>query len=70
MLDRFSKLEKDDHLVWNKDDKDTLDFVASCANIRANIFSIIKKSRFDIKSMAGNIIPAIATIMLLQPVLW
>lgn len=55
------KLEKDDHLVWDKDDKDGMDFVASCANIRAHIFSIIKKSRFDIKSMAGNIIPAIAT---------
>lgn len=61
LRERFSELEKDDHLVWDKDDKDAMDFVASCANIRAHIFSIIKKSRFDIKSMAGNIIPAIAT---------
>lgn len=50
-----------DHLVWDKDDKHAMDFVASCANIRAAIFSIPQKSRFEIKSMAGNIIPAIAT---------
>jgi ubiquitin-like 1-activating enzyme E1 B len=38
-----------------------MDFVAACANIRSQIFTIPTKSRFDIKSMAGNIIPAIAT---------
>lgn len=36
-------------------------FVAACANIRAHIFHIPIKSLFDIKAMAGNIIPAIAT---------
>lgn len=61
LKETIGKLASDDHLVWDKDDKDGMDFVASCANIRAHIFSIIKKSRFDIKSMAGNIIPAIAT---------
>lgn len=50
-----------DHLVWDKDDSNAMDFVAACANIRAHIFGITQKSRFDIKSMAGNIIPAIAT---------
>ncbi|XP_070148784.1 SUMO-activating enzyme subunit 2 [Polyergus mexicanus] len=49
------------HLVWDKDDQHAMDFVAACANIRAHIFGIPQKSRFDIKSMAGNIIPAIAT---------
>ncbi|KAL0131665.1 hypothetical protein PUN28_002894 [Cardiocondyla obscurior] len=49
------------HLVWDKDDQYAMDFVAACANIRAHIFGISQKSRFDIKSMAGNIIPAIAT---------
>lgn len=61
LKETIGKLASDDHLVWDKDDNDGMDFVASCANIRAHIFSIIKKSRFDIKSMAGNIIPAIAT---------
>ncbi|XP_011568472.2 SUMO-activating enzyme subunit 2 [Plutella xylostella] len=50
-----------DHLVWDKDDKSAMDFVTACANIRAHVFNIGTKSRFEIKSMAGNIIPAIAT---------
>lgn len=48
-------------ITFDKDDEDTLDFVASSANIRSTIFGIERKSRFDIKQMAGNIIPAIAT---------
>jgi len=57
----LSKLPKGDHLVWNKDNSAALDFVTACANIRAHIFNIDLKSRFEVKSMAGNIIPAIAT---------
>merc|ERR1719342_692184 len=48
-------------LVWDKDDLPALNFVTACANIRMHIFSIECKSRFEVKSMAGNIIPAIAT---------
>ncbi|OJJ77507.1 hypothetical protein ASPBRDRAFT_190810 [Aspergillus brasiliensis CBS 101740] len=48
-------------LVFDKDDVDTLDFVAATANLRASIFKIDPKSKFDTKQMAGNIIPAIAT---------
>ena len=48
-------------LVWDKDTKPAMDFVTAAANIRSHIFHIPRKSRFDIKSMAGNIIPAIAT---------
>ncbi|KAI1644103.1 SUMO-activating enzyme subunit uba-2 [Daldinia loculata] len=48
-------------ITFDKDDQDTLDFVAASANIRSHIFGIEAKSRFDIKQMAGNIIPAIAT---------
>merc|ERR1712029_491925 len=36
-------------------------FVAACANIRSAVFGIPAKTRFDVKSMAGNIIPALAT---------
>lgn len=57
----FLKLEGNDTLVWDKDDHSAMNFVAACANIRAHIFDIERKSRFEIKSMAGNIIPAIAT---------
>ncbi|GMT04696.1 hypothetical protein PENTCL1PPCAC_26870, partial [Pristionchus entomophagus] len=48
-------------LTWDKDNEDAMRFVAACANIRAVIFGIQPKSLFEIKSMAGNIIPAIAT---------
>lgn len=48
-------------ITFDKDDDDTLDFVASSANIRSAIFGIDRKSIFDVKQMAGNIIPAIAT---------
>lgn len=48
-------------ISFDKDDDDTLDFVAASANIRSYVFGIERKSRFDIKQMAGNIIPAIAT---------
>ncbi|XP_060848216.1 SUMO-activating enzyme subunit 2 [Rhopalosiphum padi] len=57
------KLEtsKNGCLVWDKDDDDLMNFVVSSSNIRSAIFNIPFKSHFDIKSMAGNIIPAIAT---------
>lgn len=48
-------------LSFDKDDEDTLDFVAASANLRSIIFGIEPRSKFDIKQMAGNIIPAIAT---------
>ncbi|KAI9687726.1 MAG: E1 ubiquitin-activating protein uba2 [Bathelium mastoideum] len=48
-------------LTFDKDDEDTLDFVAAAANLRSFVFEIERKSKFDIKQMAGNIIPAIAT---------
>ncbi|RDW75092.1 hypothetical protein BP6252_06234 [Coleophoma cylindrospora] len=48
-------------ITFDKDDEDTLDFVAASSNLRSLIFGIECKSRFDIKQMAGNIIPAIAT---------
>ncbi|XP_023295658.2 SUMO-activating enzyme subunit 2 [Lucilia cuprina] len=57
----LEKIEEGDSLVWDKDDQPAMDFVAACANIRGYIFEIARKSRFEIKSMAGNIIPAIAT---------
>ncbi|KAH7096081.1 ubiquitin-activating enzyme E1 3 [Paraphoma chrysanthemicola] len=48
-------------LAFDKDDVDTLDFVVASANLRSHIFGIETRSKFDIKQMAGNIIPAIAT---------
>jgi len=48
-------------IEFDKDDKDTLDFVASAANLRSHIFGIPSHSEWEVKQMAGNIIPAIAT---------
>ncbi|CAI6351098.1 unnamed protein product [Macrosiphum euphorbiae] len=48
-------------LVWDKDDDMMMNFVVSCSNLRSALFNIPFKTHFDIKSMAGNIIPAIAT---------
>lgn len=48
-------------LVWDKDDNDAMDFVSAASNLRCFIFSIAPKSQFETKSLAGNIIPAIAT---------
>ncbi|CAG9538994.1 unnamed protein product [Cercopithifilaria johnstoni] len=58
----LSKRIKDGSVLsWDKDDEPAMRFVAACANLRAHIFSIPLRTLFDIKSMAGNIIPAIAT---------
>ncbi|KLT45229.1 putative ubiquitin activating enzyme E1 [Cutaneotrichosporon oleaginosum] len=48
-------------LAFDKDDEDTLDFVTAVANLRATAYGIPTRTRFQIKEMAGNIIPAIAT---------
>jgi len=61
LRDKLKVSNYNDHLVWDKDDEEAMDFVAACSNIRSKIFGISQKTRFDIKSMAGNIIPAIAT---------
>ncbi|EGG21879.1 sumo-activating enzyme subunit 2 [Cavenderia fasciculata] len=55
------RLEKDGAKSWDKDDDLALDFVVAASNIRSHIFGIPLKSKFDIKQMAGNIVPAIAT---------
>lgn len=51
----------EDMIAFDKDDQDTLDFVASVANLRAHVYGIPMTSRFSLKALAGNIIPAIAT---------
>uniref|UniRef100_A0A915KWN3 SUMO-activating enzyme subunit 2 n=1 Tax=Romanomermis culicivorax TaxID=13658 RepID=A0A915KWN3_ROMCU len=58
---RFDLSKSGDFLIWDKDDDLSMDFVTACANLRSFAFHIPLKSRFEIKSMAGNIIPAIAT---------
>lgn len=47
-------------LQFDKDDRFALDFVTAATNLRGHVFSIAPQSKFDVKSIAGNIIPAIA----------
>lgn len=58
LADRLRNGEK---LEFDKDDNDTLKYVVATSNIRSLIFGIPKKSEFDVKQIAGNIIPAVAT---------
>ncbi|RYG56859.1 hypothetical protein EON66_01830 [archaeon] len=48
-------------LAFDKDTPADLDFVTASMNLRAYTFGITPQSRFAVKSIAGNIIPAIAT---------
>ncbi|CUS21854.1 LAQU0S04e02322g1_1 [Lachancea quebecensis] len=57
----MQRLPSENQIEFDKDDPDTLLFVAAAANIRASIFNLPLKSVFDIKQIAGGIIPAIAT---------
>ncbi|AMD22009.1 HGL331Wp [Eremothecium sinecaudum] len=57
----MERMKNEPSIEFDKDDVDTLLFVATAANIRAHIFHIPLKSVFDIKQIAGNIIPAIVS---------
>lgn len=59
--ERLESSSDNEPLTWDKDDDDALDFVTAAANLRAHVFGIPLKTRFEVKEMAGNIIPAIAT---------
>ncbi|KAH9475882.1 Ubiquitin-activating enzyme E1-like [Psilocybe cubensis] len=48
-------------ITFDKDDDDTLDFVTAASNLRSFAYGIETKTRWEVKEMAGNIIPAIAT---------
>uniref|UniRef100_A0A2K6G9E1 SUMO-activating enzyme subunit 2 n=1 Tax=Propithecus coquereli TaxID=379532 RepID=A0A2K6G9E1_PROCO len=60
---RIPLAEKGDgaELTWDRDGPSAMDSVTSAANTRMPVFSMNMKSRCDIKSTAGNIIPAITT---------
>uniref|UniRef100_A0A0K0EHP1 SUMO-activating enzyme subunit n=1 Tax=Strongyloides stercoralis TaxID=6248 RepID=A0A0K0EHP1_STRER len=61
---REMALEKEksgQYLYWDKDEQNSMNFVSACANIRAHVFGISQTKPFEIKSMAGKIITAIAS---------
>jgi len=48
-------------LTFDKDDVVAMKFVTAASNLRSHVFGIERKSLFDVKGIAGNIIHAIAT---------
>lgn len=48
-------------VVFEKDDDDVIHFVSSAANLRMYCFNIQQQSFNEVKNMAGNIVPAIAS---------
>ncbi|KAG0311885.1 E1 ubiquitin-activating protein uba2 [Dissophora globulifera] len=60
-LKEMRETDPEASVQFDKDDAETLDFVTATANLRAHVYGIEEKSRFQVKAMAGNIIPAIAT---------
>ncbi|XP_063931524.1 SUMO-activating enzyme subunit 2-like isoform X1 [Zophobas morio] len=62
LRDRWEGLTNDlTELLWDKDDSSMMQFVTAAANLRAYAFGIPASNLFEIKALAGSIIPAIAT---------
>lgn len=60
--DNFKELNgEESFLVWDKDDEASMDFVTACSNLRSHVFSIPKKSRFDVKGIYVCILKTIFT---------
>ncbi|KAJ3163708.1 E1 ubiquitin-activating protein uba2 [Geranomyces michiganensis] len=53
--------DPDFSMTFDKDHLAGLNFVTATANLRAAVYGLEQKSRFAVKEMAGNIIPAVAT---------
>ncbi|KAF8550033.1 hypothetical protein OG21DRAFT_1525417 [Imleria badia] len=47
-------------ISFDKDDDDSPDFVTAASNLRSAVYYIERKTHWEVKEMAGNIIPAIA----------
>jgi ubiquitin-like 1-activating enzyme E1 B len=61
----FAKLKEEKRklgsVVFEKDDDEVIHFVSAAANLRMHCFTIEQQSFNEIKNMAGNIVPAIAS---------
>lgn len=55
------KMQECGYQHWDKDDEVALNFVVAASNLRSRCFGIERKSPFDVKSLAGNIVPAISS---------
>uniref|UniRef100_A0A5S6QI38 SUMO-activating enzyme subunit n=1 Tax=Trichuris muris TaxID=70415 RepID=A0A5S6QI38_TRIMR len=58
---RLDAQAEDAFLTWDKDDDVAVDFITAFANLRSYAFHLPILSRFEVLSLAGKIIPAVAT---------
>lgn len=61
IVDLHRRMKLDGYQSWDKDDDVALNFVVAASNLRSKCFNIERKSPFDVKSLAGNIVPAISS---------
>lgn len=57
----YQRMKSTGFQYWDKDDEVALRFVVAASNLRSKCFDIERKSPFDVKSLAGNIVPAISS---------
>lgn len=57
----YQRMKSSGYQQWDKDDEIALNFVVAASNLRSKCFNIERKSPFDVKSLAGNIVPAISS---------
>lgn len=57
----YKRMKSSGFQHWDKDDEVALNFVVAASNLRSECFRIERKSPFDVKSLAGNIVPAISS---------
>jgi len=57
----YQRMKTSGYQQWDKDDEVAMNFVVAASNLRSKCFNIERKSPFDVKSLAGNIVPAISS---------
>ena len=57
MIELYQRKKEFGKFEFDKDDISSMRFISSTTNLRAHIYGINQKSSWDIKKIAGNIIP-------------
>jgi ubiquitin-like 1-activating enzyme E1 B len=57
----MSRKIKDGMVVFEKDDSVCMKFITACSNLRSYLFGINFTNEIQVKKIAGNVIPAIAS---------
>jgi ubiquitin-like 1-activating enzyme E1 B len=52
---------KEGIVVFEKDDSICIKFITACSNLRSYLFGISLTNEMEVKKIAGNVVPAIAS---------